>query len=601
MDADEIYENLRSGVFKCTVPTKNGKPLRSPAWEIWHWIVNGDDEIIQDRIACVHCFTVQTYNSKFGTTNLLKHKDECANVEKRRSLVSLSKNAVQSIKSSVNKKVVQFVAQDLRAFRTISCPGFEALADQLISIGHHYGPLKARDILPCRKTIPKLLAEEADIKRHRLTSRLAEIQSNGVSVTIDLWTEDFTKCHYIGMNVHYILEGALHETTLCVKELDELSANAPNVHIEIINMLDAFEIDINNVIFVTDRGTEIIAALRDCAERLNCAAHVLKNSVDEMLKKICDDNPVKKLLKCCRDLVTYIKQSNIQYHLPKSLKSEVPTRWNATFYMLSSIRDAQETDQLKEFLVSKKRTDLLTDIDNHLLDEVIELLEPFLEATLQFEARSTPTNHYVALHRLQLQEHLTASRFDPSYIAEMKGLGLAYMESNWIVDDVRKKSVFFHPKLKKMNMFTDGEQVIEEIRKEAAMLSVDLTVEEAPPPPKRRKIAVEDRIIEEFSNSNFTDRPIDEIDQYINSLIVVPESGGKIDLCKYWYENRELYPALYKLSLKYLCVPASSATAESKFSLAGFLINEKRNSLNPEVVDDVLLLKSVYDNPELLK
>lgn len=150
-------------------------------------------------------------------------------------------------------------------------------------------------------------------------------------------------------------------------------------------------------------------------------------------------------------------------------------------------------------------------------------------------------------------------------------------------------------------MFTDGQEIIDKIRKEAAALSEDLTVEEAPPSPKRRKIAVEDRIIEEFSNSNFTDQPIDEIDQYLNSFVVVPEPGGKIDLCKYWYENRESYPALYKLSLKYLCVPASSASAESKFSLAGFIINEKRSVIRPGIVDDLMLLKSLFDNPAVLK
>lgn len=604
MDADQISENarisdnLRSGIYSCTEPIKNGKPLRSTAWEIWHWIFDENGEKINGKIACIRCFTVVNYHSNLGTTNLLKHKDDCMNSNKKKSLRALSNNAIQLIKSSVNKKVVQFVAQDLRAFRTTSCPGFEALADKLIAIGHHYGPIKSSDILPHRTSIPKLVAEEAENKRHLLQSKLLVVQSHGVAVTVDLWTEDYTKCHYIGMNIHYIAEGILNETTLCVKELDELSANAENIHIEIVNMLDVFEIDMQNVIFVSDRGSEIIAALKDCAERLNCSAHILKNIVDEMLKKLSDENAVKRLLKSCRELVTFIKQSNIQYHLPSALKSEVATRWNATLYMLQSIQKAQNTTHLNDYLESKKRNDLLTNIDNDLLEELIELLEPFLEATLQFESTSSPTSHYIALHRLKLEEHLTVTRYDSCHIAEMKTLGLTYMKNNWIVDDVRKKSVFFHPKLKKMSMFTDGQDIIDQIRKEAAMIS-DLNEEEHEPPPKRRKVSVEDRIIDDFCNSNFSDEPIDEIQQYLNSFVIVPETG-KIDLCQYWYENRELFPTLYKLSLKYLCVPAASASAESKFSLAGFVVNEKRHPINPGAVDDLLLLKSLFDKPDLL-
>lgn len=70
---------------------------------------------------------------------------------------------------------------------------------------------------------------------------------------------------------------------------------------------------------------------------------------------------------------------------------------------------------------------------------------------------------------------------------------------------------------------------------------------------------------------------LDEVQQY---LIIIPVVviKGKIDLGKYWYENRKLFPVLYKLSLKYLCVPASSATAEDKFSIACFLESDRETN-----------------------
>ena len=147
-----------------------------------------------------------------------------------------------------------------------------------------------------------------------------------------------------------------------------------------------------------------------------------------------------------------------------------------------------------------------------------------------------------------------------------------YLKENWGLHEIHKKSVFFHTKLKKMNMFEDGDNLVEEIRREIESISVnggnngneDEDEENYRPATKRRRVSREDSIIDEFSTSNFSDVTIDEVQQYLNSLVVVP-TNGKINLFQYWYENRELYPTLFKLSLKYLCVPASSATAESKF------------------------------------
>ena len=77
----------------------------------------------------------------------------------------------------------------------------------------------------------------------------------------------------------------LKEDTLSIKELDELTANGDNIHIEIMNMLFTYGIDINNVVFVTNRGGEIRVALKDVSHLLNCSAHMLKNIVDEMINE----------------------------------------------------------------------------------------------------------------------------------------------------------------------------------------------------------------------------------------------------------------------------------------------------------------------------
>src|ERR1700743_993454 len=123
----------------------------------------------------------------------------------------------------------------------------------------------------------------------------------------------------------------------------------------------------------------------------------------------------------------------------------------------------------------------------------MDLLNPFLEATLHFEAKKTPTIHFVALHRITLEEHLTGTRDDSSAIIEMKDHGLNYLQEKWVIDNIQKKAVFFHPKLKKLNIFVDGEVMIQQIRREVAVVTAEEDQEEEEeeyvPPSKRRKIS----------------------------------------------------------------------------------------------------------------
>lgn len=66
----------------------------------------------------------------------------------------------------------------------------------------------------------------------------------------------------------------------------------------------------------------------------------------------------------------------------------------------------------------------------------------------------------------------------------------------------------------------------------------------------------------------------------------------------WWFENRSMYPNLFKLFLKISCVPASSAPSERTFSTAGRIINDRRTSLLPNSVESLLLYRNVFINKQ---
>ena len=53
----------------------------------------------------------------------------------------------------------------------------------------------------------------------------------------------------------------------------------------------------------------------------------------------------------------------------------------------------------------------------------------------------------------------------------------------------------------------------------------------------------------------------------------------------WWRNNRNIYPLMSKLARKYLCIQATSTTAERSFSLMGNILTKKRMSLTPSHVN----------------
>lgn len=82
------------------------------------------------------------------------------------------------------------------------------------------------------------------------------------------------------------------------------------------------------------------------------------------------------------------------------------------------------------------------------------------------------------------------------------------------------------------------------------------------------------------------------IKQYVESDYLDRRSNP----LKFWEDRKNTNPDLYKMAIKYLCVPATSVPAERVFSKAGLLCNQRRNRLDPEKVDQILFLNSFTNN-----
>ena len=53
----------------------------------------------------------------------------------------------------------------------------------------------------------------------------------------------------------------------------------------------------------------------------------------------------------------------------------------------------------------------------------------------------------------------------------------------------------------------------------------------------------------------------------------------------WWKNNKQIYPLMSSLAPKYLCIQATSTSAERAFSLMGNIVTKKRSRLLPEHVN----------------
>ena len=60
----------------------------------------------------------------------------------------------------------------------------------------------------------------------------------------------------------------------------------------------------------------------------------------------------------------------------------------------------------------------------------------------------------------------------------------------------------------------------------------------------------------------------------------------------FWQQYKQTFPEMYKLSIKYLSVPATSVPSERVFSKTEQITNDRLNRLSPKNLDVIIFLTS---------
>lgn len=83
----------------------------------------------------------------------------------------------------------------------------------------------------------------------------------------------------------------------------------------------------------------------------------------------------------------------------------------------------------------------------------------------------------------------------------------------------------------------------------------------------------------------------DELERYLRMNI--EEIYKQPNPLPFWRDHQNKFPALSLLARRLFSIPVTSAGVERQFSSAGLTVTERRSSLDPETVNNVLLVRSI--------
>lgn len=183
-------------------------------------------------------------------------------------------------------------------------------------------------------------------------------------------------------------------------------------------------------------------------------------------------------------------------------------------------------------------------------------------------------------------DSLKKNRMDNAITKAMKIIASAYLKKNVVIDKYYRVASFLNPQIKSLKFATD-QQKFETIRDTKDFIDnvvVDVAINRESE--RRRSTDSVNSILSSFLDD---DIDVNEVDLYMSYKVSVSE---EFHILQWWNSHKSTFPKLYQLMLLLYAIPATSAPSERKFSLAGNIINCLRASMNPEKLEDLLILHS---------
>lgn len=567
---------------------------------VWTYFTKGDGA--QGKIICNIC--KEEYKSLSATTNLIYHLEKTHKIKRPTpyqdsvptmtldDMVKRKTPLSSDAKLKMDKRVLECIVAHSLPLSIVDSEYFKSLAS-----GHddRYSP-------PCSKTLRAMIVKNADMARDILRDKISSI-SDGACICMDLWSSD-AQDSYLGITLHHVSEDfTLNETALGIIPFEHPHTSA-RISGELKTVMAEFGLENKVTSIVTDNGSNIRSVGQNFpgVDVLYCSAHTLQISVNILLSSC--SAPIDKI----RKLANHFSHSNKSNERLLNLQGitrqgkkqvsficDTSTRWNSTYNMLVRALELRSTlsalvDELPPGGVI--HLNVPSDSEYLVLQQLCSLLEPIAEASIDLQSTKISTISLVAPYVQSLIAHYSSPVNSPEVDA-IRVKMLKDMEERWkVLPEAVLLGSFFDPRFKGLTFITEQERV--------AILNKMRIIYDTM---KAAKDAVDKNGVAGSYRPNLLRNYVkrqsgDELDSYVNMLPVIHTDD--FDTLLWWKTNSGNFPTLSKLAKRYLCQMPSTASVEGIFSIAGDVLGERRHSLDPELLNDLVFLKKYYQGRGLV-
>ena len=293
----------------------------------------------------------------------------------------------------------------------------------------------------------------------------------------------------------------------------------------------------------------------------------------------------------------------------KALKliQDVATRWNSSYLMIKRLLQLRVPVYavLHDESVTKPSDRSILDLNDSnwkVLEIIMPILEPFVQATEILGIESTPTGSQVFILLHGLFQTLAESDIDSGIGTDLKLKIKAGIKKRFHVDgsgipidDVVQCSplilaLALDPRYKSLKILSPPQQDIVRNRVNALVANKQSENPEAQVKvkiegePQGKKPKITDCLLGDVIVDLTNDDTIDEYSDFLKEPIRIANP------LEWWSGAQTRYPKLAQLAKQYLCIPATSVPSERVFSVAGLTVSKLRGSLDPDTVNEILFL-----------
>lgn len=488
---------------------------------------------------------------------------------------------------------------EFRKFVCMLCPGYK---------------------LPSRKTVSNSLIPQIYNKtRTDVKSKIADI--NAVCITTDSWTsvnnENFT-----AITAHWLNE----KTELCSSLLDCIEYSERHTAENLANLFkekfEEWEIQNKITAVVTDNAANVVAAVRHGKwSHLACFAHTVNLVVQRGLKEIDGSlfrfRKVVEFFKRSSNALAKLNQTQEQMKLPiLKLKIDVCTRWNSTWDMLSRLLQRKDAVVSTLAVLNRGIDFSLTANDWEAAEFANNILKIFYDVTNEVSTERHISVSKEILFIDAIVAHLHAfkikfeERTDQKEIKEMVVTLQREVENRFINKNKPKanleqnelicQATLLDPRFKKYGFVNSNRanDAYESLKDAVISIKIhcdnddNVTTDSGTlktnnkPESSLLWKAFDEKVEKTKASANPTSAAVMELDKYFSEPLIDRHD----DPLLWWDQRKNVYPRLYQLVKKILCLMSTSVPCERIFSKSGQIISDKRSRLKTSKASQILFL-----------